>query len=254
MRKIKCENPICGTTFYFNEKKNPNATKVRCPKCKNIQALPADPSLKEEEEEEDWLRRSPSPSPSSPVMPSSEKAPPPEDREESALKEDFLAPNPRPASTVPPPSVGEKPRTASAKDAGIGWLVVHDEATETATFQLRKGINRIGRHSQSTPRDVNIAIRTKDQYMSREHCDIEVRWQKDKGSYDYALADRRSSNGTFVNAGRRLLRSEEVMLKDGDTIQAGRTKLVLKLPAMANNAQDAEDWVRNSEYTPTIIQ
>jgi FHA domain len=241
MQKIKCKNPICLTSFFFNEKKNPIATKVRCPKCKNIQALSV--ALEPQEEVEEWLRHDSRDVSSSPeVLPL--------DKEKSEIpngKENFLGTDPNPTPSLPP---DKKP---PVKEKEIGWLIVHDENTETATFHLRKGINRIGRQSQTTPRDVNIAIRTSDQYISREHCDIEVKWRHDKNGYDYILTDRGSANGTFVNAGKRLSRSEDVMLSDGDTIQAGRTKLVLKLPSTFRNSQDAEDWVKSSEYTATII-
>ena len=90
--------------------------------------------------------------------------------------------------------------------------------------------------------------------MSRYHCDIEVKWLHGKDTYEYRLSDRNSSNGTFVNAGNRLTRSNEITLRDGDTVQIGRTKLVLKLPTSVSSSKDAEKWVQSTDHFKTIIQ
>ncbi len=39
MFKITCQNTACGTSFYFDKEKSPNATKVICPKCKQVQTI-----------------------------------------------------------------------------------------------------------------------------------------------------------------------------------------------------------------------
>jgi len=196
MLKIECNNPICGTSFFFDNEKYATATKVRCPKCKGPQALPTTAPIK------------------------SDNVPLP----------------------TPPPN---KTQT--------GWLVIHDEYTETATFTLEEGTNRIGRYGTQTPRDVNIVIHTQDKYMSRNHCNIEVCWLTRENRFDYILMDRNSTNGTFVNAGRRIALTSSVRLNDGDTIQIGRTKLVLKLPISAKNALDAARSVKSTVYLKTII-
>jgi phage FluMu protein Com len=46
MKKITCVNSICGgTVFYFDEQKYPNATEVKCPKCKHIQRIQPLPAM-----------------------------------------------------------------------------------------------------------------------------------------------------------------------------------------------------------------
>lgn len=245
-RKIKCENLVCANTFYFDTGKHPNAKKVRCPKCKGIQALSVQAVV--EEEIEDWLKIDQRPLGSTPNIPIPKE---PEIKQKQVpLKDDFF-------STIPP----QEKKKAQKRQQPIkenhhqqfGWLVIHDEYTETHTFNLREGINRIGRKAHSTSRDINITIQTGDKYMSREHCVIEVTWRSDKNNYEYILSDRRSTNGTFVNTGRRLLPSDNISLKDSDTIQVGRTKLILKLPSNVQNKKDAEDWVRHRDYAQTII-
>ena len=95
--------------------------------------------------------------------------------------------------------------------------------------------------------------------MSRHHCDIEVRQKISVGGYEYILSDRdyggkrAAANGTFLNARKRLTPMDELSLQDGDTIQVGRTKLVLKMPSIAQNAQDAADRVRQTDFFQTII-
>lgn len=144
--------------------------------------------------------------------------PPPE-----RVSDDDWSPNPKPEI---------KRRETDDK---IGVLVIYDEYnTKITTFNLRKGINRIGRDSELTDEDVNIRIN--DSYMSRHHCDIEVRWTGTQRGYEYVLSDKaylrkaHSSNGTFVNGSNERLRvRDEVLLNDGDTVQVGRTKLILNL-------------------------
>ena len=259
MIKITCNNRVCGTNFFFDEKKNPKATKVMCPKCKQVQPLQGGSVApqKEQEDDFDWLKADDKPAYSAPVMP-----PPIEeisDIRDKASEENFYQKK-QPKKEPPPPPIQRTPKTPSQSEDTIGWLIIHDEYTETYTFNLRKGINRIGRDSDSTALDVNIRIRTQDQYMSRHHCDIEVRWQNGKNAHEYVLSDKAyqgkkaSSNGTFVNGGKRLSAWEEVLLKDGDTVQVGRTKLVLKLPSAVGSLRDAESWVKETDYFKTIIQ
>jgi len=81
-----------------------------------------------------------------------------------------------------------------------------------------------------------------------------VQWLERESRHEYVLTDRNSSNGTFVNAGKRLSKRATVSLRDGDTIQVGRTKLVLKLPDSVDNSRDAELVVGPTPYLKTIIQ
>lgn len=236
----------------FNEQKYPNATKVRCPKCKGTQPLNASGGAStppiEEEEDLDWLRSKEAANISSPVITPSLNSKP---QQEEAPEEDFFS-----VKKTPPPARATPPvrKQRPIQPQRIGWLVIHDEYTDTYTFDLRKGINRIGRQSDSTPRDVTIAIHTKDKYMSRHHCNIEVQWLERESRHEYVLTDRNSSNGTFVNAGKRLSKRAAISLQDGDTIQVGRTKLVLKLPTSVENSQAAQRSVEQADYLKTIIQ
>lgn len=133
-----------------------------------------------------------------------------------------------------------------------GWLVVHDENAPVQTFELRIGRNTIGRSSDKKPAD--IMIDTSDAYMSRCHFTIEV-MKTAVGKYEYLISDNKSLNGTFLNSdkGKRLKESDQFFLNDGDTIQAGRTKIVLKTSEKSTSKKQAEKTVVQSDYAKTII-
>lgn len=133
----------------------------------------------------------------------------------------------------------------------MGWIVVHDENTQQQTYSLKKGKNIIGRKSESKPCDV--AINTSDKFMSRNHLAIEI--SHGINGLDYLVYDVTSTNGTFINANedRKLGQSDKVYLRDGDTIQAGRTKMVLRTKKMAGTARNATNTVINSKPLKTII-
>jgi pSer/pThr/pTyr-binding forkhead associated (FHA) protein len=254
MKKLICSNPVCEKTFNFDEQKFPNAKKVKCPHCQTTQPLALSSPDKKEDEWDNIISRQP-PQPATPVAPPQIPVSPPRDpapfeKHSDPGEEDFFgrqdAPRPRPSA---PP--GPNPTAVPASQPG--WLVIHDEQTATETFPLREGINRVGRRANDTPRDVNILINTRDTYMSRKHCEIDVRRRANSNEYEYILSDF-SLNGTYVNAGKRLAKGQSVSLRDGDTVQIGRTKLVLVLPSSNPSAQSPRDRVSSKDYFHTIIE
>lgn len=165
----------------------------------------------------------------------------------------------RPTQAPQPPA----PKPASPRPSGpaeLGWLVVHDENAEQQTHPLRIGRQVIGRKSVSRPCD--IMIETDDPYMGRNHCILEVKPSR-SGSYEFFISDvkmtsgipeQMSTNGTYVNAHPTPLKPKDmVYLKDGDTIQMGKTKVVIKTLISAASAQDASRIVQDTDYSPTVI-
>ena len=134
----------------------------------------------------------------------------------------------------------------------IGWLVVHDENTARQTFPLKVGRNVIGRKSNSKTCD--IMIETNDAFMSRQHSVIDVLQYAD-GRFAYIVSDCGSANGTFVNAdtSRRLSQHDQIYLKDGDTLQLGKTKLVLKMGNGTKTETEASQEVALSAFQKTVI-
>jgi pSer/pThr/pTyr-binding forkhead associated (FHA) protein len=138
----------------------------------------------------------------------------------------------------------------------IGWIVVHDKSTTPQTFPLKAGRNTIGRKAD---KPCDILIETQDKYMSRQHCVITVRPQAN-GTFLYSIADfgkegdKLSTNGTFVNANpKRLEKMTEKHIQEGDTIQIGRTQIVLKTPDAASNAADARNQALDNDRCATIV-
>jgi predicted Zn finger-like uncharacterized protein len=160
----------------------------------------------------------------------------------------------KPEQLAPKKPVVETPedKTLVNPNGEVGWLIVHDEQTQEQTFGLKQGKNIIGRASSSKPADV--AIVTTDTYMSRNHCVIEVK-PNQAGILQYIIYDIGSTNGTFINGNKqsRLQPDMQVILKDGDTIQLGRTKVVLKTIQQHKSAAAARNTILMDSYQPTII-
>lgn len=140
----------------------------------------------------------------------------------------------------------------------LGWLIVKDELTDTQTFTLQLGANTIGR--QSARRPATHVIVTRDEYMSRPHCTVEVRMGKLGPEYvlrDGALIDgvwKVSLNGTYLNGKEpRLSQYDQFFLADGDTIQIGETKLVLKAGTSVASQQQAAEAVESMDYERTVV-
>ncbi|MCX6216970.1 FHA domain-containing protein [Spirosoma sp.] len=185
-----------------------------------------------------------------------------------------------PVMPPPPPvtssGIGERPTAFQSDDdaptglgqrvqappqpATPGWLIVKDELTESQTFTLHIGSNTIGRQSVDNP--ANHMITSGDKYMSRPHCTLDVRLNK-MGVLDFILQDgvalpkgayKNSLNGTYVNGKEtRLHAQDRIYLQDGDTIQIGITKLVLKTGYSAQSTQQASQKVADMDYERTVM-
>ncbi len=100
--------------------------------------------------------------------------------------------------------------------------VLADANTPSQSFQLRTGINIIGRKNGNTS-EAKIEIETNDKLMSREHIKIEA-VQYGKGEYNYLLSDNGSKNQTRHNS-HYLHPGEIIILRNKDEIEIGNTKI-----------------------------
>ena len=100
--------------------------------------------------------------------------------------------------------------------------VLPDACTPSQSFQLRTGINIIGRKNGNTS-EAKIEIETNDKLMSREHIKIEA-VQYGNGEYNYLLSDYSSKNKTRHNS-HYLNQGEIIVLRDKDEIEIGNTKI-----------------------------
>ena len=132
-----------------------------------------------------------------------------------------------------------------------GWVFVHDENTQEQSFDLKPGKNIIGRKSSVS---VDIPIKTNDEYMSRRHCMIEV-IEKPGAGFKFLLSDFKALNGTFINgiAKKKLGTGDIFLLKDGDVIQLGMTKIVVRMNNGRTSREKARFEINSSGYEPTII-
>ena len=159
------------------------------------------------------------------------------------------------------PKAGKKDNPVTEKDTEImggkvtdvGWLVVHDEKTESQSFTLKPGKQTVGHISQIKSKQSDLMINTDDEYMSRLHFVINVEANK-SGGYNYYLSDNNSLNGTYINAKpERLKKNDIYKLQDGDTIQAGETKIAFKSNKHAKSKMEAEQIVGKQPREKTVI-
>ena len=137
-------------------------------------------------------------------------------------------------------------------EKALAWLVVHDENVKNQTYSLKKGKQVVGRKSISKP--CEIMIECNDEYISRNHCEIEVREQN--GRIEVLLSDNKSTNGTWINAKEKvkLGKTEKLYLQDNDMLQIGMTKIVLKIKqGKINSKEKAIKEVVNRPYGETRI-
>ena len=131
--------------------------------------------------------------------------------------------------SIPKSSDLKTERKTVILDTKIGYknafvLHVDDAGDVIQSHPLAAGNNIIGRSAQNSMAD--IAIQTKDKYMSRSHCTISV--LSEETGNNYILKDYQSKNDTFVN-GQLLQKSEEIYLQNGDIIQMGKTSLKIQI-------------------------
>ncbi len=165
-----------------------------------------------------------------------------------------------PIPLAPPAESPTQLQVALPGPGELGWLIVKDEQTDTQTFALHLGINTVGRQSENAP--ATHMIVTNDEFMSRPHCTIEVKISR-QGALLYLLQDgasrpdggwKPSRNGTYLNGEEpRLGEYDRIYLSDGDLIQIGVTKLVLKTVELAESPHRAFQEVEDMDYGRTII-
>lgn len=99
--------------------------------------------------------------------------------------------------------------------------ILPSNLTPDQSFKLHEGVNIIGRKSQSSK--ASIGIITGDKQMSREHIKIEM-VENSQGGYNALLSDDKNKNKTLFN-NIQLEKGEIIVLKNGDEIVIGETKL-----------------------------
>jgi uncharacterized protein YbaR (Trm112 family) len=93
-------------------------------------------------------------------------------------------------------------------------------------FQLKQGLNRFGRKSSCSVCEHQFS--NGDTFISRNHFEINVVFNKANLYFEHRLLDLGSVNGTLVN-GNKLAKGDIVLLKAGDKLKVGKTELTFEL-------------------------
>jgi len=120
----------------------------------------------------------------------------------------------------------KEPVKTEEPDLSLGGIIVIENIFGfKQVFPLVMGDNVIGRKNKDTE-GVNIAIKTSDPSMSRNHCVINVSLDKEQHLI-YTLRDFPSITGTFL--GNVILGDKErVIIADGAVITIGATTIILQ--------------------------
>lgn len=114
----------------------------------------------------------------------------------------------------------DETRIGSASSPAVGVLMDN----MGRTYQLRLGINTIGRKAASSPASVQIA--TYDRTMSRSHAVIDV--SHAGGKTIHILRNGANKNPSFLN-GSLIGQQDQLILNNGDRIKMGNTEMTFKI-------------------------
>jgi FHA domain len=126
--------------------------------------------------------------------------------------------------------IGETPETddnnAESKLKGVHAKLTIERGTSIGTeFFLSAHESNIGRWDADNGMfpDVDLDAHDPEAKISRRHARIFLE------DGQYSIEDKGSTNGTFVNRGRRLIPGTKLILNDGDEIIVGKTFLRLQI-------------------------
>lgn len=114
----------------------------------------------------------------------------------------------------------DETRIGSASSPAVGVLMDN----MGRTYQLRLGINTIGRKAASSPASVQIA--TDDRTISRSHAVIDV--SHAGGKTIHILRNGANKNPSFLN-GSLIGQQDQLILNNGDRIKMGNTEMTFKI-------------------------
>ena len=133
-----------------------------------------------------------------------------------------------------------------------GWLIMHTEDRPSKTFALSAGNNYIGR--KADPLLNPFIVIDDDTFISKVHAVVYVEQGVEPGFFvmDDAVSNggKESRNGTFLN-GDPVRIAQKTKLEEGDTIQVGHTKLMLKVNKAS--IQHIVQEVKKSKFIHTVV-
>ena len=198
MSEIKIKCPTCGKVLRLQDAPNINAASFTCPVCKEKHIVGKCPRYVEQ----------PKPMASSGDETRYGGASAQQGGDETRN------------GSQPQCGDSDETRIGSASSPAVGVLV--DNLGRT--YQLRSGINTIGRKASSSAATVQIA--TDDRTMSRSHAVIEV--SNAGGNTIHILRNGANKNPSYLN-GSLIGQQDQLILNNGDRIKMGNTKMTFKI-------------------------
>ena len=199
MSEIKIKCPTCGKVLRLQDAPNINAASFTCPVCKEKHVVGKCQRYVEQ----------PKPAASS----GDETQYGGGSAQQQGGDETRIGSQPQYGS-------GDETRIGSALRPAVGVLVDN----MGRTYQLRSGINTIGRKASSSAASVQIA--TEDRTMSRSHAIIEV--SNAGGKQIHILRNGANKNPSYLN-GSLIGQQDQLILNNGDRIKMGNTELTFKI-------------------------
>lgn len=198
MNEIKIKCPTCGKVLRLQDAPNINAASFTCPVCKEKHIVGKCPRYVEQ------LK---------PMASSGDETRYGGASAQQGGDETRIGSQPQCGGS-------DETRIGSASSPAVGVLV--DNLVRT--YQLRSGINTIGRKAASSPASVQIA--TDDRTMSRSHAVIEVSNAGEKTIH--ILRNGANKNPSYLN-GTVLGPQDQLILNNGDRIKMGNTEMTFKI-------------------------
>lgn len=199
MSEIKIKCPTCGKVLRLQDAPNINAASFTCPVCKEKHVVGKCQRYVEQ----------PKPAASS----GDETQYGGGSAQQQGGDETRIGSQPQYGS-------GDETRIGSALRPAVGVLVDN----MGRTYQLRSGINTIGRKVSSSAASIQIA--TDDRTMSRSHAIIEV--SNAGGRIIHILRNGANKNPSYLN-GSLIGQQDQLILNNGDRIKMGNTELTFKI-------------------------
>lgn len=198
MNEIKIKCPTCGKVLRLQDAPNINAASFTCPVCKEKHVVGKCQRYVEQ----------PKPMVSSGDETRYGGASAQQGGDETRI------------GSQPQCGGSDETRIGSASSPAVGVLV--DNLGRT--YQLRSGINTIGRKAASSPASVQIA--TDDRTMSRSHAVIEVSNAGEKTIH--ILRNGANMNPSYLNS-TLIGPQDQLILNNGDRIKMGNTEVTFKI-------------------------
>ena len=198
MNEIKIKCPTCGKVLRLQDAPNINAASFTCPVCEEKHVVGKCQRYVEQPK---------------PMVSSGDEARDGGASPQQGGDETRIGPQPQCGGS-------DETRIGSASSPAVGVLV--DNLGRT--YQLRSGINTIGRKAASSPASVQIA--TDDRTMSRSHAVIEV--SHAGGKTIHILRNGANKNPSFLN-GSLIGQHDQLILNNGDRIKMGNTEMTFKI-------------------------